>query len=141
MKNLNEWLKDENESKLTIAIDFDGVIHVNSKGFHDGTIYDKPIKGARKALKELYNNDFRLIIFTCKADPERPLINGKSGIELIWEWLEKYDMDQYIQEITYQKPRALYYIDDKGIRFENWKETLEVIRTNKCLDDVIGWKK
>ena len=137
----NHLKKTKKETLLNIVIDFDGVIHVNSKGFYDGTIYDKPIKGVKKALKSLYNNEYRLIIFTCKADPERPLINGKSGIELIWEWLEKYDMDQYIQEITYQKPRALFYVDDKGIRFENWKETLEVIRTNKCLDDVIGWKK
>ena len=123
----NHLKKTKKETLLNIVIDFDGVIHVNSKGFYDGTIYDKPIKGARKALKTLYHNDFRLIIFTCKADPERPLINGKSGIELIWDWLEKYDMDQYIQEITYQKPRALFYVDDKGIRFENWKETLKFI--------------
>ena len=126
--NKKKFLKQiDQEHSLNIAIDFDGVIHGNSKGFHDGTIYDKPINGVRKALKTLYHNDFRLIIFTCKADPERPLINGKSGIELIWEWLEKYDMDQYIQEITYQKPRALFYVDDKGIRFENWKETLKFI--------------
>ena len=33
---------DENTQ---IGIDFDGVIHKNSKGFHDGTIYDEPIEG------------------------------------------------------------------------------------------------
>ena len=41
------------EEKNTIAIDFDGVIHKNSKGFHDGTIYDEPIEGVKKGLEYL----------------------------------------------------------------------------------------
>ena len=41
------------EEKNIIAIDFDGVIHKNSKGFHDGTIYDEPIEGVIKGLDYL----------------------------------------------------------------------------------------
>jgi len=122
-----DWGEDEKKSALDIAIDFDGVIHRNSKGFYDGTIYDKPVRGTTKSLKKLYNLGYNLIIFTCKADPSRPLINEKTGVELVWEWLEKYDLDQYILRVTNEKPRALYYIDDKGIRFEDWKQTLEFI--------------
>ena len=36
-----------------IGIDFDGVIHKNSKGFFDGTVYDEPIKGSLEALKRI----------------------------------------------------------------------------------------
>ena len=117
----------ENDIETNIAIDFDGVIHRNSKGFHDGTIYDKPVKGTKRSLKKLYNMGFNLIIFTCKARNDRVLINGKTAVEMIWEWLEKYELDKYILNITNEKPRALCYIDDKGIRFENWNQTFKMI--------------
>jgi len=111
----------------TIAIDFDGVIHKNSKGFHDGTVYDKPVYGVKKALKEL-SEKYRIVIFTCKADPDRPLINGKMGAELIWEWLDNHDLSKYIYSVTPFKPRAKYYIDDKGITFKSWEQTIKEIK-------------
>ena len=38
------------ENNNQIAIDFDGVIHKSSKGFFDGTVYDKPMEGVKEAL-------------------------------------------------------------------------------------------
>ena len=126
--NIKEFDKEQHEKNTKqLAIDFDGVIHKSSKSFHDGTIYDNPIDGVEEALKQL-SKDYILIIYTCKANPDRPLVNGKTGIELIWEWLNKYNLSQYINEIVYGKPNAKYYIDDKGIRFINWNMTLEVLR-------------
>ena len=69
----------------------------------------------------------KLVIYSCKANPERPLIDGKTGTELIWEWLDKYNLKQYIEDVTYSKPNAKYYIDDKGIRFNSWDDTLRII--------------
>lgn len=109
--------------EITLAIDFDGVIHQNSKGFYDGTIYDKPVLGTKEALKFL-SKKHTLVIYTCKAISDRPLVDGKTGIELVWEWLKKYNMDKYISEITATKPIALFYIDDKGIKFNTWEQTL-----------------
>lgn len=106
-----------------LAIDFDGVIHNADKGFFDGTCYGEPIPGSLKALEQLAN-DFRIVIFTAKAKPNRPLINGKTGTELVSEWLEKHDVLKYVSEITSEKPRAILYIDDNAYRFENWQETL-----------------
>ena len=54
-------------------------------------------------------------------------MNGKTGIELVSEWLEKYGLMSYINEITSEKPRAKIYIDDNGYRFENWEQTLNDI--------------
>ena len=126
--NIKEFDKEQHEKNTKqLAIDFDGVIHKSSKSFHDGTIYDDPVNGVEEALKRL-SKDYILIIYNCKANPDRPLVNGKTGIELIWEWLDKYNLSQYINEITYGKPNAKYYIDDKGIRFINWNMTLEVLR-------------
>ena len=107
-----------------IALDFDGVIHKNSKGYYDGTIYDTPVDGAKEALKKL-SKTYDVVIFTVKAKPDRGLVNGKTGTQLVWEWLKKYDMDRYVTKVTSEKPRAVAYIDDKSIHFDNWKMCLD----------------
>ena len=66
-----------------------------------------------KHLNEILGYD--LVIYTCKANPNRPLVNKKTGIDLIWDWLKKHNFDKYIDNICYIKPNAKYYIDDKGI--------------------------
>lgn len=119
-------IKQARENANQLAIDFDGVIHKNSKGFHDGTIYDKPMSGAVDAIKQLAEK-YDIIVFSAKAKPDRPLVNGKTGEELIWEWLGKYNLIPYIKEVTAEKPRAVAYIDDKAIHFTNWENTLNEI--------------
>lgn len=123
--NLDEYnALQTNENNNQIAIDFDGVIHKSSKGFYDGTVYDEPVEGTIDAIKYL-STKYKIVIFTAKAKSDRPLVNGKTGVELVWEWLEKYNLSQYITEITSEKPRAVAYIDDRGIRFNSWEETLK----------------
>ena len=102
-----------------IAIDFDGVLHNFDKGFHDGTCYGKPIEGSIESVK-LLSKKWNIIIFTAKAKPNRPLINGKTGEELVWEWLEEHDMAQFVTKVTAEKPRAVQYIDDKSVKFTDW---------------------
>ena len=118
------------EEQRTISIDFDGVIHDDALGWHDGTIYGEPIPGSLESIKKLAK-DYKLVLFTAKAKPDRPLVNSKTGIELIWEWLEKYEVKDCFLEITAEKPRCLFYIDDKAIRFIDWKKTLEDIENFK----------
>jgi hypothetical protein len=36
-------------------------------------------------------------------------------------------MKQFISEVVSEKPRALYYIDDKAITFTNWNNILKQI--------------
>ena len=116
--------KDETRN---VAVDFDGVIHKSSKGYYDGTIYDEPIEGSRESLKKL-SEKYDVVIFTCKSKPDRGLVNGKTGTQLVWEWLEKYDMAKFVSKVTSEKPRAKVYIDDKGINFQNWKETISKLK-------------
>lgn len=112
---------------VQIGVDFDGVIHKNSKGYHDGTIYDGVVDGAREALKKL-SEKYTVIIFTVKARKDRGLVNGKSGTQLIWDWLKEHDLAQYVSKVTSEKPRGVAYIDDNGYRFDNnWDEILDKV--------------
>ena len=130
--NFDEYNKKQaKKNKNIIAVDFDGVVHKSSKGFHDGTIYDDPIEGSLESLKAMKDMGFELIIYTCKAHPDRPLINNMKGPELIWEWLEKYNVKHLISDVVWGKPWALVYIDDKGYRFENWQDTMMFIEALK----------
>ena len=112
--NKSEFPPNFESDIKNVAIDFDGVIHNNNRGWYDGTCYGEPIEGSLETLKQL-SEKWNIIIFTAKARPDRPLVNGKTGIELVWDWLEKYDVAKYIDDVTWEKPRAEYYIDDKAI--------------------------
>ena len=118
----------DKEDEGVIAVDFDGVIHKGSKGFHDGTVYDVPVENVKKGL-EVLSKHHKLLIYSCKANPKRVLVNGKTGVELIWDWLKKYELDHFITDVVHGKPNALLYIDDKGYRFENWNDTIKFIES------------
>ena len=111
------------DETVNLGVDFDGVIHKCSKGYHDGTIYDDPVEGASEALAHL-SEKYTIIVYTCKAKKDRGLVDGKTGTELIWEWLEQHDLSQYVSKVTAEKPRAVAYIDDKAIKFTNWADCL-----------------
>jgi len=107
------------EYKKTIAVDFDGVIHKYSKGWQNGEIYDEPVEGSLSALVELYNKGYKVVIFTTRED-----------INLVHIWIEE-QCDKYFLEVreldfevTNKKPPAIAYIDDRGIRFTNWKDMM-----------------
>ena len=122
----NKFYFNEEESR-TISIDFDGVIHNDYLGWNDGTIYGDPIDGSIEAIKSL-SEKYTLILFTAKAKPDRPLVDGKTGAELIWIWLKKHGISNCFKEITAEKPRCLFYIDDKAIRFQNWNQAINDIQ-------------
>jgi protease I len=107
-----------------LAIDFDGVLHNDSKGYFDGTCYGAPLFGSLDSIVQL-SKHYKLMVFTAKAKSTRPLVNGKSGTQLVWEWLDKYGFKPYIETVTAEKPRAFAYIDDRAIRFSSWKQVME----------------
>ena len=118
------------DEQINIGIDFDGVIHKCSNGYYDGTIYDEPVEGSYNALDQL-SKDYTIIINTCKAKPDRGLVNGKTGTELVWGWLRKHGMAKFVSKVTSEKPRACFYIDDKGVRFKDWNDTLQKLNEIK----------
>lgn len=126
---INKFPPGFEQDNKNIAIDFDGVIHNFDKGYHDGTCYGDPIPGSLEAIQKL-STQYNIIIFTAKAKPNRPLVNGKTGTQLVSEWLSKHGVLHCISEITSEKPRAILYIDDNGYRFNNWDNTLNFIKND-----------
>jgi ribonucleotide monophosphatase NagD (HAD superfamily) len=123
----------EEEKRQTLAIDFDGVLHDDNKGWNDGTCYGDPIEGSLIALSALAQH-FKIVIFSAKARSDRPLVNGKTGKQLIWDWLEKHKVEHLVDQVTSEKPRAFLYIDDRGWRFEDWKSTINFIKEKFNVD-------
>ena len=74
------------------------------------------------------SKQYTLIVYTCKAKPDRGLVNGKTGTELVWEWLEKHNMSQFVSKVTSEKPRAVAYIDDKAIKFSDWSSCMGEVK-------------
>ena len=128
ISNRNNFLnKVEKSEKTVIVIDFDNVIHDMTKGYHDGTIYGEPLPGTRDALAYL-SKKYKIIVYTCKANPERPLVNEKTGTELILCWLRKNNLIDFVDSVTFSKPNAIAYIDDKGIEFKNWNDCIKRLK-------------
>ena len=82
--------------------------------------YDVPYEDARESLQALKDKGYRLIIVS-----SRPT-------DTIREWLDKYEMSHFFDDVSNIKHPAKYYIDDHAIRFERkldnpWKNVLEFI--------------
>lgn len=129
---------------MTIAVDFDGVIHAYSRGWADGSIYDQPMPGALDGLRDLLDHD-AVFVFTAR-DPEQ-----------VAPWLERYGFDVTTDQscpdcppfgvtticttckgtrlltfwnqrgrllVTNRKLPATAYLDDRAVRFETWDQAL-----------------
>lgn len=96
----------------TVCVDFDGVIHRYSKGYFDSTAYDVPMDGAKESLLKLINQGYRIVVFSARDAAD------------IKEWLHFHFMGTPLEhlEVTNVKIPALVYIDDRALRFTNWKD-------------------
>jgi len=99
-----------------VAIDFDGTLVEESDNIFRDFEENKKLKsliGASEATKFLREEGFEILVFTCRPDYHRKYMESimrEQGIEF-----------DYI--LFYTKPRVDLYIDNKGYRFENWKDT------------------
>ena len=128
MKIIGDFLQEEKittkESEKTIAVDFDGVCHAYSKGYHTGKIYDPPKPGTKQAL-ELLSKKYKLVLFTTRA-----LLDGT---EEIVKWLKKYDLEKYFVKITYKKVPFVKLIDDNAITFKSWSQVLGDLKNENLI--------
>ena len=112
---------------MTIAVDFDGVIHAYSKGWGDGSIYDEPVPRAFYAL--------HLLMHTTRNPKQvSRWIESRSGygIECTTRtprtWLGRvkpFWNERGILLVTNHKLAATSYIDDRARRFTSWEDMFE----------------
>ena len=110
-----------------VSVDFDGVIHQYSRGFHDGTIYDPPIHGAKESLSSLVADGFEVYIVTARLWPGHGIAEQqRRNIE---QWLDQngFIKGTHYHELTNNKPPAVAYVDDRAILFQSWDQTVSEI--------------
>lgn len=129
---------------MTLAVDFDGVIHRYSRGWQDGTIYDDPMPGAIDGLHTSMQRE--AVFIHTSREPEQvvpwleshgldataddrcgvcatagrttdcPLCLG-SGLLVFWD-----ERGQLL--VTNRKLPARRYLDDRAVVFTSWEQAL-----------------
>jgi hypothetical protein len=97
--------------KPKVLVDFDGVIHRYRHGWMDGTAYDSPMDDAREALDVMDGAGYEIVIFSTR------------DAEQITEWLVGNGFPPY--RVTNVKEAAVAQIDDRAIRFVNWRDAIQ----------------
>jgi capsule biosynthesis phosphatase len=106
---------------MRYCFDIDGTIAQLKK---DGETYAdiRPMDGAISKLKELRSMGHYIILHTARGMNTHSANLGKviaTQSQILFDWLECYDIPY--DEIYFGKPSADVYIDDKGLKFESWK--------------------
>jgi hypothetical protein len=121
---------------VTIAIDFDGVIHAYTQGWQDGTIYDPPIADALYALELLMQRDSVFIHTTRNPRQVARWIEQTSQHDIdctthlprTWYGRRKpFWNTRGLLLVTDRKLPATVYVDDRAHHFESWGQTLTAL--------------
>lgn len=119
--------------KKKLFVDFDGVLHRYSKGWHDGTIYDGPVEGAREAMAHLLASGYEVWIYSTRNYGR--IVKGvlqRDQCNEIATWLTKYEIPCTGIYDGAGKPRGHLFIDDNAVRFDgNWSKTTSEVESFK----------
>lgn len=106
--------------KMTLCIDFDGVIHDYKEGWKDGTIYGNVVPGFFDWAYEA-QNFFKLTIYSSRSATEK-------GRTEMYDWIGRqwraWDPTKAITiDFAHEKPIAFLTIDDRCIQFNgDWND-------------------
>jgi len=114
-QDLMGWYKKAVKPK-SLAIDFDGVIAENN--FPE---IGKMIEGTKESIDKLRDEGWRIIIYSARISSGQ-----EEQYPLIEQFLKDNDINYDLIAIG-SKPIADIYIDDRAIRFTDWKATIEDI--------------
>lgn len=122
-------------NKLTIVVDFDGVLHSYTSGWHGASIIkDPPVPGAIAWLREAVKHFHVCIVSTRSTEAD--------GRKAMREWLGYWAAEQresdkedlaWLSAIAWptDKPPAFVTIDDRAITFTGIFPAMEQIRSFK----------
>ena len=104
--------------KKNICIDFDGVMNTYTGWKGEEELFEMR-EGCREfiiKLAEIYN----VVVFTTRK------------AEYVWAWLEKYQIKDFVNDVTDIKIPAEVYLDDRALKFEgNFLQSLDCIKNFK----------
>lgn len=128
----------------TAAVDFDGVVHTYDKGWQDGSIYGEFMPGAVGGLSTLMHQYAVFIHTTRKPAQVARWIEQKSGygIECTTHvpWNGFWNKQGYLL-VTRRKLPALFYLDDRAVRFDSWDQALAELQGMKLhVRELIGYE-
>lgn len=114
----SEILKGDKMPKI-LLIDLDGVLNTYNGNYSESEIAP-PREGVNEFLKAI-SQTYKIEIFT---------VRDKKSTQ---KWLEKYNLSQFISNITNVKnPRASIIIDDRALQFKgDFQQTLQDITNFK----------
>lgn len=123
-----------------VAVDFDGVIHGYSQGWHDGTCYDEPMDGAFDAVREFQADGCPVVILTARSVRDVAAWVHEHAPDLTL-YVEPFPTSEFWERtdvvlITNRKVVAKHYIDDRAIRHVDWPRTRVLIMAAESLDHV-----
>lgn len=95
-------------------VDIDGVICTEEKTFERPLA--RPIDGAQEAIAALRKAGHTVVLYTGRGWPEYRATKA---------WLDQHGFEY--DGIQMGKPIADIWIDDRAIRFTNWKDTLKLL--------------
>jgi hypothetical protein len=119
------------DKRQTIAIDFDGVIHAYTKGWHDGTAYDPPMKDAIKYIKMLME-EFTVYVFSTRDPAQIQDWFGRYGEQIPTQIIDSeqtFWATVGVLGIARHKVVAYVWLDDRALRFEGkWERAYMSIK-------------
>jgi hypothetical protein len=100
-------------SKHTVAVDFDGVLHSYRRGWTGTDPEDPPVPGAEAFVRRLQDRGWVVVVHTARA-------TNPNGVAAVHQWLQLHGFPRL--HVTAQKPTAAAYVDDRAVRFDgDWE--------------------
>lgn len=110
--------------KMTLCIDFDGVIHDYKEGWKDGTIYGSVVPGFFEWAAGA-QNFFQLVVYSSRSKTEKGLNEMELWMEDQWaKWaLNNPEATAIDLQFAHEKPIAFLTIDDRCVTFNgDWDD-------------------
>lgn len=140
IKSIIERSEENKPVKGTVVFDFDGVIHLYSDGWKNGSIYDSYDEEAVKAIKAYQMANYAVAISSTR-DPEQIKAycdeNNLFKSEIM-PFETKFWNKKDIVGITNRKIPAMVYIDDRAVKFDKDMASWELINNARELFEKKG---